>query len=74
MVSNTVQKNPNSTDLTKDQPDQDHQRTSESPKSILKRVLEIFQIVELRPGETIERIEEMVGVWLDRERVSRVWG
>ena len=35
---------------------------------------EILQVIELRPGETMERIEEMIGVWLERERVSRVWG
>ncbi|KAI9129771.1 hypothetical protein [Acaryochloris sp. CCMEE 5410] len=35
---------------------------------------EILQVLELRPTETMERIEEMVGVWLERERVSRVWG
>ncbi len=35
---------------------------------------EIVQVIELRPPETMERIEEMIGVWLDRERVARVWG
>ncbi|WP_315876759.1 hypothetical protein [Acaryochloris sp. 'Moss Beach'] len=35
---------------------------------------EILQVIELRPGETMERIGEMIGVWLERERVSRVWG
>ena len=35
---------------------------------------EIVQVIELRPPETMERIGEMVGVWLERERVKRVWG
>ncbi|ABW32761.1 hypothetical protein AM1_D0270 (plasmid) [Acaryochloris marina MBIC11017] len=35
---------------------------------------EIGEVIELRPPETMERIEEMVGEWLERERVSRVWG
>ncbi|BDM83648.1 hypothetical protein AM10699_65090 (plasmid) [Acaryochloris marina MBIC10699] len=35
---------------------------------------EIVQVNELRPPETMERIEEMIGVWLERERVMRVWG
>ncbi|MGR3279931.1 hypothetical protein ACSYAD_33285 [Acaryochloris marina NIES-2412] len=35
---------------------------------------EILQVIELRPTETMERIEEMIGVWLERERVSRVLG
>ncbi|BDM83454.1 hypothetical protein AM10699_63150 (plasmid) [Acaryochloris marina MBIC10699] len=35
---------------------------------------EIGEVIELRPPETMERIGEMVGVWLERERVSRVWG
>ncbi|MGR3280082.1 hypothetical protein ACSYAD_34075, partial [Acaryochloris marina NIES-2412] len=35
---------------------------------------EILQVIELRPTETMERIEEMVQVGLERERVSRVWG
>ncbi|ABW32117.1 hypothetical protein AM1_B0399 (plasmid) [Acaryochloris marina MBIC11017] len=40
----------------------------------LEDTFDVLQVIELRPGETIERIEEMIGVWLDRERVSRVWG
>ncbi|MGR3280000.1 hypothetical protein ACSYAD_33640 [Acaryochloris marina NIES-2412] len=35
---------------------------------------EIVQVIELRPTETMERIGEMIGVWLERERVARVWG
>ncbi|WP_315876969.1 hypothetical protein [Acaryochloris sp. 'Moss Beach'] len=35
---------------------------------------EIWQVIELRPPETIERIEEMVRMGLEREKVSRVWG
>ncbi|WP_299489473.1 hypothetical protein [Acaryochloris sp. IP29b_bin.137] len=35
---------------------------------------EMEQVIELRPPETMERIEEMVGEYQDRERVSRVWG
>ncbi len=34
----------------------------------------MLQVIELRPGETIERIEEIVGVYLERERVARIWG
>ncbi|ABW31177.1 hypothetical protein AM1_6245 [Acaryochloris marina MBIC11017] len=34
----------------------------------------MLQVLSLRPGETLERIEEMIGVWLDRERVAKVWG
>ena len=40
----------------------------------LEDTFDILGMIELRPGETFERIEEMVGVWLDRERVARVWG
>ena len=40
----------------------------------LEDTFDIFQVIGLRAGETIERIEEMIGVWLDRERVARVWG
>ncbi|KAI9129296.1 hypothetical protein [Acaryochloris sp. CCMEE 5410] len=40
----------------------------------LEDTFEILQVIELRPPETIERIEEMVGVYLDRERVARIWG
>ncbi|QUY44752.1 hypothetical protein [Acaryochloris marina] len=40
----------------------------------LEDTFDVLQVLSLRPGETIERIEEMIGVWLDRERVSRVWG
>ncbi|QUY46315.1 hypothetical protein I1H34_31620 (plasmid) [Acaryochloris marina S15] len=40
----------------------------------LEDTFDVFQVLSLRPGETIERIEEMIGVWLDRERVSRAWG
>lgn len=35
---------------------------------------EILQVIELRPGETMERIGEMIGVWLERERVAECWG
>ncbi|UJB72690.1 hypothetical protein HRE53_28210 (plasmid) [Acaryochloris sp. 'Moss Beach'] len=35
---------------------------------------DIFQVVELRPKDAMERIDEMVGVSLDRDRVVRVWG
>ncbi|KAI9129154.1 hypothetical protein [Acaryochloris sp. CCMEE 5410] len=35
---------------------------------------EIGEVIELRPGETMERIEEMIGVWLERERVAGIWG
>ncbi|BDM83652.1 hypothetical protein AM10699_65130 (plasmid) [Acaryochloris marina MBIC10699] len=35
---------------------------------------EIGEVIELRPPETMERIGEMIGVWLERERVARVWG
>ena len=35
---------------------------------------EIGDVIELRPPETMERIGEMIGVWLERERVSRGWG
>ncbi|MGR3278627.1 hypothetical protein ACSYAD_26385 [Acaryochloris marina NIES-2412] len=40
----------------------------------LEENFEIVQVIELRPTETMERIEEMIWVWLERERVSRVWG
>ena len=40
----------------------------------LEETFDILQVIELRPGETMERIEEMVGVYLDRERVARIWG
>ncbi|MGR3279415.1 hypothetical protein ACSYAD_30575 [Acaryochloris marina NIES-2412] len=40
----------------------------------LEDTFDVLQVLSLRPGETIERIEEMIGVWLDRERVARVWG
>ncbi|ABW33224.1 hypothetical protein [Acaryochloris marina] len=40
----------------------------------LENTFDVLQVIKLRPGETIERIEEMIGVWLDRERVCRVWG
>ncbi|BDM82984.1 hypothetical protein AM10699_58450 (plasmid) [Acaryochloris marina MBIC10699] len=40
----------------------------------IEESFEILQVIELRPGETMERIGEMIGVWLERERVSRVWG
>ncbi|KAI9129523.1 hypothetical protein [Acaryochloris sp. CCMEE 5410] len=35
---------------------------------------EIGEVIELRPPETMERIGEMVGVWLERERVKEIWG
>ncbi|ABW33210.1 hypothetical protein AM1_G0030 (plasmid) [Acaryochloris marina MBIC11017] len=38
----------------------------------MENTFDVLQVLSLRPGETIERIEEMIGVWLDRERVSRV--
>ena len=37
-------------------------------------ITEIVQVFKLRPPETMVRIEEMVGVYLDRERVARIWG
>ncbi|MGR3277603.1 hypothetical protein ACSYAD_21125 [Acaryochloris marina NIES-2412] len=40
----------------------------------LEDTFDVLQVLSLRPGETIERIEEMSGVWLDRERVARCWG
>ena len=40
----------------------------------LEDTFDILGMIELRPGETFERIEEMVGVWLERERVAGVWG
>ncbi|UJB73072.1 hypothetical protein HRE53_31330 (plasmid) [Acaryochloris sp. 'Moss Beach'] len=40
----------------------------------LEDTFDVLQVLSLRPGETIERIEEMIGVWLDRERVARAWG
>ena len=40
----------------------------------LEDKFDILQVIGLRPGETLERIEEIVGVWLDRERVARVFG
>ncbi|KAI9129571.1 hypothetical protein [Acaryochloris sp. CCMEE 5410] len=52
----------------------------ESPEYCYEAALEledtfnVLQVIEVRPGETIERIEEMIGVWLERERVKRVWG
>ena len=33
-----------------------------------------MEVIELMQVKTMEWIREMVGVWLDRERVSRVWG
>ncbi|BDM83139.1 hypothetical protein AM10699_60000 (plasmid) [Acaryochloris marina MBIC10699] len=48
----------------------------ETPKFCYECALElevkfdVLQVLSLRPGETIE----MIGVWLERERVSRVWG
>ncbi|MGR3277595.1 hypothetical protein ACSYAD_21080 [Acaryochloris marina NIES-2412] len=40
----------------------------------LEDTFDVLQVLSLRPGETMERIEEMIGVWLERERVARVWG
>ncbi|QUY46170.1 hypothetical protein [Acaryochloris marina] len=40
----------------------------------LEDTFDVLQVLSLRPGETIERIEEMIGVWLDRERVAKAWG
>ena len=40
----------------------------------LEDTFDVLQVLSLRPGETIERIEEVIGVWLDRERMARVWG
>ncbi|MGR3280271.1 hypothetical protein ACSYAD_35045, partial [Acaryochloris marina NIES-2412] len=31
----------------------------------LEDTFDVLQVLSLRPGETIERIEEMIGVWLD---------
>ncbi|MGR3278327.1 hypothetical protein ACSYAD_24850 [Acaryochloris marina NIES-2412] len=35
---------------------------------------EIGEVIELMPPETMERIGEMIGVWLERERVKEIWG
>ena len=40
----------------------------------LEKTFEIEQVIELRSTETMERIDEMVGVYLDRERVARIFG
>ncbi|ABW33433.1 hypothetical protein [Acaryochloris marina] len=40
----------------------------------LEDTFDVLQVIKLRPGETMERIEEMIGVWLDRERVAMSWG
>ncbi|ABW32010.1 hypothetical protein AM1_B0291 (plasmid) [Acaryochloris marina MBIC11017] len=40
----------------------------------LEDTFDVLQVLSLRPGETIERIEEMVGVYLGRESVARIWG
>lgn len=40
----------------------------------LEDTFEIVQVIELRLTETIERIEEISRVWLDRERVMLAWG
>lgn len=40
----------------------------------IEKTFEMEQVIELRPPETMERIEEMVQAGLERERVSRVWG
>ncbi|WP_249370271.1 hypothetical protein [Acaryochloris marina] len=40
----------------------------------LEDTFDISRVIGLRAGETFERIEEMIGVWLDRERVARAWG
>ncbi|ABW32774.1 hypothetical protein [Acaryochloris marina] len=37
----------------------------------LEETFDILQVIELRPGETIERIEEMVDVYLGYERVAK---
>ncbi len=52
----------------------------ESPEYCFEAALElegtfdVLQVIEVRPPETIERIEEIVGVYLGRERVSMAWG
>lgn len=40
----------------------------------IEDTFDIWQVIELRLPETMERIEEMVVAGLERERVSRVWG
>lgn len=40
----------------------------------LEDTFDVLQVLSLQPGEIIERIEEMIGVWLNRERVARCWG
>lgn len=40
----------------------------------IEQAFEIAQVIDLWPTETMERIEEMVQVALERERVVRVWG
>jgi hypothetical protein len=40
----------------------------------LEETFAILQVIELRSPETIERIDEMVGVHLERERVLLAWG
>ena len=40
----------------------------------IEDTFDILLVIELKTGETMERIEEMVGGWLDRERVAGVWG
>lgn len=39
----------------------------------LEDTFDILQVIEVRPPETIERIEEMVEFYLDRERVLLAW-
>ncbi|QUY44776.1 hypothetical protein I1H34_12190 [Acaryochloris marina S15] len=31
----------------------------------LEDTFDVLQVLSLRPGETIKRIEEMIGMWLD---------
>ncbi len=40
----------------------------------LEDTFDILQVIDLRPGETMERIEEMVQAGLERERVAEIWG
>ncbi|ABW33205.1 hypothetical protein [Acaryochloris marina] len=40
----------------------------------LEATFDIQQVIEQRPTEAMERIAEMVGDFLDRERVALSWG
>lgn len=37
-------------------------------------MFDVWQVIKLRPGATMEQIQEMVGVYLARERVARGGG